>query len=214
MSNVMYRCPVNSAHAPTDQRNWIGCRQCWVEQQATSTSFFTTKHVWQPGDPIRQRVSAFTYHPSNYSLTIDSTGETVRLDSASGFIDYWTDPAGGGKLYWNTKHRSANWLTPQVGYGETGSWSTSTAGKFTSNVKGILVAKVFGDDAHAMPVNPEPIAVCLTEWPWRCACGGLAPQGQSQCVVCQASSAAPTVRLTVTGLPLTVGSSTSKKPKR
>jgi|SRR2546426_736662 len=107
-----------------------------------------------------------------------------------------------------------HWLTPQVGYGETGSWSTSTAGKFTSNVKGILVAKVFGDDAHAMPVNPEPVSVYLTEWPWRCACGSLAPQGQSQCLVCQPSSATPTVRLTVTGSPLTVGSNTSKKPKR
>ncbi len=182
-----YRC-TNNAHPPTDQRSWIGCRQCWVERQAASTAFFTRKHVWGEGDPIRQWVSAFTYNPSNHSLTIDSTGETMVLDSAAGFIGHWVDPTRG-QLYWNTKHQSANWLAPTVGYGETGSWSTSTGGKFTSNVKGILVAKVFDSEAHAMPINPDHVLSYLTHWPWRCvACGALAPQGQSRCLVCQRSS--------------------------
>ena len=187
---TMYHCTANGAHAPTDQRDFVGCRACWVERQAASTGFFTTKHVWKPGDPIRQWVSAFTYNPSNHSLTIDSTGERVVLDSASGFIGYWTDPSRG-KLYWNTKHRSANWLTPAVGYGETGSYSTAAGGKFTSNVKGILVARVFDADAHAMPVRAENMAGYLTDWPWRCACGSLAPKGQTRCYSCLQKGGSP-----------------------
>src|SRR2546422_1112518 len=143
MSNVMYRYPVNSAHAPTEQGNWIGCRQCWVERQATSTSFFTTKHVWRPGDPIRQWVSAFTYHPSNYSLTIDSTGETVRLDSASGFIDYWTDPARGGKLYWNTKHRSATGSRPRSATARPAPGPPRPRGRCRGNWRGNRARRAF-----------------------------------------------------------------------
>lgn len=183
----LYRCAVNSAHAPTDPRSWIGCRQCWVEQQAASTGFFTPKHVYKAGDPIRQWASAFTYNPSKHSLTIDSTGETATLDSASGFIGYWTDPARG-QLYWNTKHRTANWLTPEVGYGVTGSWSTATSGKFTSDVTGILVAGLYSSNPHAYPVSPGHVMRDLQPWPWRCACGAAISQGQTKCLACQQSS--------------------------
>jgi len=183
----MYTCSVNPAHPPTDQRWWIGCHACWVEDQVGNpTRFFTKKHVHMPGDPIQQYVSAFTYNPSSHSLTIKSTGESVVLDSSSRFINYWT-ASSMGQLYWNKKHQSANWLTPHVGYGASGSWSTAQGRKFTSNLSGILVASVYANP-HAFPVHAAHLTGELEPWHWRCACGGLAPPTQVRCLACQQKS--------------------------
>jgi len=185
---TLYRCTLNPSHPPTDQRFWIGCHQCWVEQRATKpAAFFTTKHVHKPGDPINQWESKFTYDPSNHSLSIDSTGETVTLSATSHFINYWTDPARG-ELYWNKKHKSANWLTPQVGYGVTGSWSTATSGAFTSDLTGIQVAGLYSTKPHAYPVNPGYAMGDLETWPWRCACGAAMGQGEKKCLACRQGS--------------------------
>ena len=186
----LYHCPVDPAHAPTDQRYWVGCRQCAIAGYASSTSFFTPKHVYSDGDPIRPGISSFTYNPSTHSLTIASSGETVILDSASGFIDHWIHPSRGS-LKWNTKHQSANWLARQVDYGVTGS-GTTMVGKFTSELTGVLVAKADDPDAHAYPVNPYGQAVRdLVDWPWTCACGACAPRGSARCLACLSSPAIP-----------------------
>lgn len=177
-----YSCSSSTAHEPTDQGEMIGCRDCRVDQFAGSTGFFRSKHIYEEGDPQTPEVSYFTYDPSDHSLSIATTGETVILDDAEDFIRHWLTR---GDLYWNEKHQSANWLTPQVEYGVTGS-GTTKVGEFTSDLSGVLVAKLFEPDAHPYPVDPEGQAVKdLEAWPWMCSCGGKAPRGESVCLGCR-----------------------------
>ncbi len=184
-----YSCASRSTHGPTDQRGFVGCRECVIAKCSNSTQFFTEKHIHAEGNTIQPFVSCFTYNPSNHTLTIESTGDAIVLNSVSDFIGHWLEPERG-TLYWNQKYGNANWLSHDAGY-ETGSWSTaqgSTA--FTSNLTGIQVAKLFEPDAHGFPVNPgDPhITGDLVAWPWTCTCGNLAPKSQTQCGVCQSSS--------------------------
>lgn len=182
---TFYNCKSSTSHQPTDQNHWIGCLNCAIEQYSESTDFFREKHLYQPGDEIKMGVSYFTYDPSDHSLSIASTGETVILDDEAKFIQHWLDPARG-ELKWNEQHQSANWLTRKVAYGVTGSGSTK-AGEFTSELTGILVAKARDPDAHPYPVNPSgPAVQYLVDWPWRCRdCGAKAPEHTGACLGCQ-----------------------------
>lgn len=110
-------------------------------------------------------------------------GSTQRQRPAAPRVLYRV-PTSRCSLKWNQRHQSANLLVTNAGYGVTGS-GTTMVGKFTSNLTGVLVAKALGPDAHPYPVNPGNAAQYLTEWPWRCSCGALAPQNTTRCLSCQ-----------------------------
>ena len=184
-----YSCTSHSTHAPTDQSNFVGCRECVIDQYSQSTQFLTEKHIHIEGDEIKPFVSCFTFDHSNHTLTIESTGEAIVLKSLSDFVGHWLKPERGN-LHWNQKYGNANWLAHDVGY-KTGSWSTAAGSTaFTSDLTGIQVAKFLEPDAHGFPVNPgDPhITQDLVAWPFTCACGNRAPENQTRCLVCQMSS--------------------------
>jgi len=179
---TVYNCTASSSHAPTDQRFLIGCRDCLIEQYSNSTDFFRTKHVYEEGDEIRPGVSQFIIDPRSSDVTIKSTGDTFTLDSAQDFITHWLS-TGRCDLMWNTRHRTANILVREVGYGETGS-GTTAAGKFTRNYTGVMIAKALSSDAHPYPVDPTKVTADLEKWTWICECGAKAPVGKSICHAC------------------------------
>ncbi len=191
-SGSHFSCSSNSAHVTTDQREWIGCRECSAERFSASTgSFFTSKHLYEPGDLIRPQVSYFTYDPRKYTVSIQSTGDQIIIDSPRDFVDHWMDP-GRGELRWNKLHESANWVVGEVGYGAAGSGSTMV-GEFTQELRGILVAKALDQDAHGYPIDPSGSATKdLVTWPWICSCGAKAPPDQSVCLACQQTQSGST----------------------
>jgi hypothetical protein len=177
------RCS-NTSHPPTDQFWLVGCRMCLVEQYASSSSFFSTKHL--PGGSQSPYASCFTYHPSSHSLSFPDSGAIVVVDSQRAFIECWLAESRAS-LMWNSKHSSANFLVKHVPYGSTGS-GTTLVGALHSNLTGLQVGRALDSGAHAYPVNPGFVSSDLTEWPWRCRCGALAPKGASLCLACSSST--------------------------
>ena len=176
-------CPVNPNHRPTDQERFPGCWNCTVEQMSGSTSFFTPKHLWTPGSPVRVNTSYFTYDPTNYSLSFLSSGQSVFLSSQRDFVEHWLD-LSRSSLLWNHKHKSPNILVHRVEYGLTGLGSTQS-GQFTYTCSGIIVAKAFGAEAHPYPIEPAgPATRDLITWPWVCPCGGMCSSGSTGCQAC------------------------------
>lgn len=178
-----YSCTSHTSHSPTNQGWIVGCRDCLVDEYAESTGFFRPKHLPDPDAFPVDGATRFLPDPTNSCVTIESTGEQFVLDSPRDFIDYWMS-SGRASLMWNQRHNTPNILVSQVDYGVTGS-GTTTLGVFSSDVTGLVVAKALGADAHPYPVDPGFAAKDLTDWPWRCSCGALAPQGTARCLACQ-----------------------------
>ena len=176
-----YSCTSHSSHSATDQRWLVGCRDCLVEQYSESTDFFRPKHVYQTGDPVVPGITQFVMDPRRSMVTIESTGESFVLDSASDFIAHWLS-SDRADLMWSPRHNSPNILVREADYGVTGS-GTTMIGKFTSDLTGVLVAKALAD-AHPFPVNPGEVAGYLVTWPWVCGCGAKAPEGEAVCLAC------------------------------
>lgn len=178
---TLHYCAANISHPPTDQREWIGCRSCAIERFGASTGFLTPKHI--PGGTPSQLASAFTYDPASHRLTFANSSGTVVLDSLEDYLAHWLEPSRCS-LLWNTRHKKANAWVYEVDYGATGS-GTTLLGALKSNLTGICIADAFGSNPHSFPVNAYgPSSSDLTAWPWRCACGSLAPPGKSQCLPC------------------------------
>jgi hypothetical protein len=131
---------------------------------------------------IKPGVTQFAQDPRSSVVTIESSGEQFRLDSARAFISHWLS-SERAELKWNTRHQTPNILISHANYGVTGS-GTTAIGRFTSNLTGVLIAKALGPDSHPYPVNPGAVASDVTDWPWRCPCGAKAPYNTNQCLAC------------------------------
>jgi hypothetical protein len=177
-----YRCLANPGHGVTDQREWIGCRRCWIEKAAGNTSRFFGAHVAVPGTtPVPFR-SDFTYDQINSRITFAENGTVAELNGPLDWLTYVTAPSRS-TWQWNSKHRKLNLLVPKVGWGATGS-GTTLHGRPPRTLSGLLVADVL-DDPHAFPVDPRGYAVKdLTPYASTCSCGGMRRPGDLRCAAC------------------------------
>jgi hypothetical protein len=177
-----YQCLENPSHGVTDQREWIGCRRCWIEKVANNTERFFGAHLAVPGtSPVPFR-SDFTYDQINSRITFAENGTVAELNGPLDWLTYVTAPSRC-TWQWNSKHRKLNLLVPKVGWGATGS-GTTLQGRPPRTLSGLLVADVL-NDPHAFPVDPRGYAVKdLTPYASTCSCGGMKRPGDRQCAAC------------------------------
>ncbi len=179
----IYRCPLNPSHADTDQNQWPGCRQCWIEAAASNTSRFFDDHLHKPGTPWEPYRSEFTYQQINSTLTFMDSGTTVTIQTPTQWLQYITDPSRS-TWKWNTKHNTPNLLVTHVGWGATGS-GTTISGSLPSDYTGLLIANAL-QDPHGYPVDPGGYATKdLTSYMWVCSsCDGMTQPYNVFCLPC------------------------------
>lgn len=180
---MLYRCTHDPSHGLTDQRSWVGCRKCWIERNAANATRFFDAHLHQPGSAWTPFRSEFTYDQIRSTFTFSDPGGTVAISSPPEWLDYVTLPSRCS-WRWNSKHNTPNLWVPEVGWGATGSGTTSPRSA-PSDYTGILVANALADP-HAYPINPSGYATAdLIPYIWRCACGSMAPPTKASCMACE-----------------------------
>lgn len=141
--------------------------------------------MYESGKPMRPGLTYFTISPSGHRIELTTETGTVAVSGTTTWLNYISDPSRAVVMY-NTRHQSANLLIDHAGYGETGSGTMVTHGTFDHNCSGVLVAKLFSDDAHAYPITSRGAATSdLVPWQWRCVCGGMMAEGAHGCLACQ-----------------------------
>ena len=180
----LYCCEYDQSHGQTDQRYFIGCRECFINGLLQVPEDFFDRHGYEPGAPTKPGLTYWHYNIASGNINL--SGTTVNVYDFNVFLDNVFD-FNTGSLYYNNRHDTANWYLPEYTYGIAGSGTLLPNGGLDYPVSGILVADVFGShiNAHAYPVNYGRATIDLVSWPYICQCGALAPQGQKLCLACE-----------------------------